>query len=216
MCTAHAPPGTKPYRCSHQGCAKSFMTNAKLTMHIKTHDGLLTHAFQSSLHPLLDTFAEKRYTCVHPDCTSSTSDPPYFPTLWALQRHTRSAHPPTCDRHNPPRVFTSRKVLHAHLKLCTRYGDASGDAQDEKKSREGADDEGRDWPCEVEGCMKAYKDVRLSFSSGFLLAIDRLTSFFRRKGPLRSTTPRRILASVRTSVLTRNAQAARTRTRAFC
>lgn len=39
ICSAHAPPGTKPYRCSHPGCDKSFLTNQKLRGHTRTHDG---------------------------------------------------------------------------------------------------------------------------------------------------------------------------------
>jgi hypothetical protein len=38
-CQAHAPPGTKPYMCTHPGCARSFDTNQKLRGHVRTHDG---------------------------------------------------------------------------------------------------------------------------------------------------------------------------------
>lgn len=40
LCTAHAPPGTKPYMCEHSGCTKSFSTNQKLRTHMKIHDGI--------------------------------------------------------------------------------------------------------------------------------------------------------------------------------
>lgn len=39
ICAEHAPSGTKPYRCEHEGCSKSFNTNQHLKTHQKTHDG---------------------------------------------------------------------------------------------------------------------------------------------------------------------------------
>lgn len=35
----HAPPGSKPYLCTHGGCTKSFATAQKLRAHAKVHDG---------------------------------------------------------------------------------------------------------------------------------------------------------------------------------
>ncbi len=34
----HAPPGTKPFMCTHPGCTNSFNQSAHLKSHLKTHD----------------------------------------------------------------------------------------------------------------------------------------------------------------------------------
>ena len=39
LAVGHAPPGTKPYQCEHEGCAKSFATKQKLNAHTKVHGG---------------------------------------------------------------------------------------------------------------------------------------------------------------------------------
>ena len=49
ICTTHAPPGTKPYRCEYPGCGKSFLTNQKLRGHAKTHDGESNPEYQPTI-----------------------------------------------------------------------------------------------------------------------------------------------------------------------
>src|SRR5260370_27841175 len=96
--TFHSPAGTKPYRCEHPDCLKSFATNQKLRAHQKTHD-------------------EKRYTCSHPSCLSLPT-PPFFSNWTMLQAHMRAAHPPTCPYPECQcKSFGHQKGLKADFKL---------------------------------------------------------------------------------------------------
>ena len=95
---AHCPVGTKPFRCEHENCTKSFSTSQKLKAHSKTHD-------------------ERRYVCSHPKCLSNP-EPVVFPTWTALQAHHRLSHPAICPYPScNGRTFSQQKGLRAHLKL---------------------------------------------------------------------------------------------------
>lgn len=145
--TFHSPVGTKPYRCEHTDCSKSFATNQKLRAHQKTHD-------------------EKRYTCSHPSCLSLPALP-FFSTWTKLQNHMRTAHPPTCLYPEcQGKTFGQQKGLKAHLKIhegrkvdghLDGEEDAPSDEPERKKRRGG--DHGRDWVCDFEGCAKDFKSV---------------------------------------------------------
>lgn len=175
ICTAHAPPGTKPYRCEHEGCSRSFSTNQKLRTHSKVHDGKLL--IKCLYIRLFNRFSiDKRYTCVHPSClTASSTAPTYYSTWTLLQHHIRTDHPPTCSNALcNGRTFASHHGLRAHLKLHEEReveagleldedpddGESAdgGPAQPKKRRRGG--EMGRDWKCEVDGCGKDFKSVR--------------------------------------------------------
>ncbi|ETW80462.1 putative transcription regulator [Heterobasidion irregulare TC 32-1] len=127
----HAPPGSKPYLCTHNECTKSFATAQKLRAHVKVHE-------------------EKRYTCAHPVCLAlPATEPAYFPTWTALQHHIRTAHPPTCPHAScNGRTFASHAGLRAHLKV---HADAD---------RRRGGEVGRDWRCEEDGCWKEFKSKK--------------------------------------------------------
>ncbi|PPQ89706.1 hypothetical protein CVT25_014107 [Psilocybe cyanescens] len=152
ICSEHAPPGTKPYRCSHEGCTKSFDTNQHLRTHQKTHD-------------------DKRYTCVHPNCLATDDHAPiYFPTWSALQSHIRTNHPPTCLHPScNGRTFSNQVNLRNHLKLHEQReididigndieSDNESDGPARKKRRGG--EHGREWICEFSDCGKDFKSKK--------------------------------------------------------
>ncbi|KAH0589146.1 hypothetical protein H2248_004912 [Termitomyces sp. 'cryptogamus'] len=151
ICSAHAP-GTKPYRCAHEGCTRSFDTNQHLRTHSKVHD-------------------EKRYTCVHASCLpNSDNTPTYYPTWTALQHHIRTVHPPTCTHAScNGRVFASQKGLRAHQKLHEQRDleeemaasdtEEADSLQPPRKKRRGGEI-GRDWQCDVDGCLKDFKSKK--------------------------------------------------------
>ncbi|RPD63072.1 hypothetical protein L227DRAFT_473071, partial [Lentinus tigrinus ALCF2SS1-6] len=154
ICTVHSPPGTKPYRCVHLGCTKSFTTNQKLTAHAKTHD-------------------DKRYTCVHESCVPPEGvEATYYPTWSALQHHTRTAHPPTCPYSScNGKTFTQQKGLRAHLKIHAQrdqeadmddaiLGSGSENEDERPRKRRRGGEVGRDWVCEVDRCGKDFKSKK--------------------------------------------------------
>ena len=78
-------------------------------------------------------------------------------------------HPPTCPYEEcAGRMFSAQKGLRAHLKLheqrvIEEHEHASSEEEDvalPRKRRRGGE-VGRDWKCEVEGCAKDFKSVRL-------------------------------------------------------
>ena len=166
MASEHASPGTKSYQCDHEECTKSFSTNQKLHAHLKVHEGRFTHLHVSHSHP--SYLAEKRYTCVNAACRVHPESS-FYPTWTALQHHIRTTHPPTCPHEEcAGRTFSAQKGLRAHLRLhepttTEEPEHASSEEEDEAlpwKRRRGGE-VGRDWKCEVEGCTKDFKSVRL-------------------------------------------------------
>ncbi|KAF8170334.1 hypothetical protein K438DRAFT_1909432 [Mycena galopus ATCC 62051] len=151
-CTVHAAPGTKPYQCEHDGCTQSFTTNQHLRTHSKVHN-------------------DKRYTCSNPSCLAASGDNiTFYPTWTALQRHTRTEHPPTCLHTScNGRIFSSQKGLRTHQKLHEQQAaDADLDAalntedldgEPPRKKRRGGE-VGRDWKCDVDGCTKDFKSKK--------------------------------------------------------
>jgi hypothetical protein len=128
---------------------------------------------------------EKRYACVNPVCRD-TSEPAFYPTWTALQRHIRTTHPPACPHEEcSERTFSSQKGLRAHLKLheqraledvLSEHKDGSSDEDAPPQKRRRGGEVGRDWKCEVEGCTKDFKSVRSSaFSVKTILKNDILT-----------------------------------------
>ncbi|GAA6003772.1 hypothetical protein JCM10207_003591 [Rhodosporidiobolus poonsookiae] len=96
---AHSAPGTNPFICEHPGCGRSFKQKVHLKSHEKTHD-------------------PSRYVCLHPACASLPQSSRQFGTWTLLQRHTKSAHPPTCPYPEcAGRTFTNRRGLRGHLAL---------------------------------------------------------------------------------------------------
>lgn len=78
-------------------------------------------------------------------------------------------HPPTCPHEEcAGRTFSAQKGLRAHLRLheqreMEEHEHASEEEEDDivpRKRRRGGE-VGRDWKCEVEGCTKDFKSVRL-------------------------------------------------------
>lgn len=107
LCTAHAPPGTKPYQCSHEGCTKSFSTNQHLRTHLRVHNGkrqfsYLCIAFFINLTQISDIHACKLHVSPHPTA-------PQFSIRHGLLCNTTSVLP-TRLRVHIPRV--TAEVLH--------------------------------------------------------------------------------------------------------
>ncbi|KAJ7072584.1 transcription factor iiia [Mycena amicta] len=146
--TVHAIPGTKPYQCEHDGCAKSFSTSQHLRTHSKVHD-------------------EKRYTCANPVCLAG-GNLTFFPTWTALQQHSRTAHPPTCNHVScNGRTFSSQKGLRGHLKLHEQQdaeaefdGGLPSDSENPPRKKRRGGEFGRDWKCDVEDCNKDFKSQK--------------------------------------------------------
>ncbi|GAA5888654.1 hypothetical protein JCM6882_009035 [Rhodosporidiobolus microsporus] len=95
----HSAPGTDPFQCEHPGCNRSFKQKVHLKAHEKTHD-------------------PSRYVCLHPSCLALPLASRQFPTWTLLQRHTKTAHPPTCP--HPAckgKTFTTNRGLRNHLVL---------------------------------------------------------------------------------------------------
>ena len=98
----------------------------------------------------------------------------FYPTWTALQHHIRTIHPPTCSREEcSGRNFSSQKGLRAHLKLheqrdleneLDEHEDASSEEDRPPRKRRRGGELGRDWKCEVEGCAKDFKSVRIAYS----------------------------------------------------
>ncbi|CAK5281822.1 unnamed protein product [Mycena citricolor] len=151
-CSEHAPPGSKPYRCNHEGCIQSFSTNQHLRTHAKVHNGSV-----------------KRYTCAHPSCISSNDESIiYFQTWTALQHHNRTVHPPTCPYPScEGKTFTAQKGLRAHFKLHEQQmieaeltGALSDDDERPPKKKRRGGEVGRDWVCGRDGCSKDFKSKK--------------------------------------------------------
>lgn len=178
ICTVHSPPGTKPYRCEHAGCIKSFATNQKLTAHMKTHDGTIPRRPHYRPIRSWSSFAGTRYTCAHQSCLPAPGESPtYYQTWSALQHHMRTAHPPTCPYQScKGKTFTLQKGLRAHLKIHAQRDqeaelsdaiigfDSEAEAERPRKRRRGGE-VGRDWVCEVDGCVKDFKSVGQSLAT---------------------------------------------------
>ncbi|ETW83575.1 putative transcription regulator [Heterobasidion irregulare TC 32-1] len=156
----HAPPGSKPYLCTHSGCTKSFATAQKLRAHAKVHDGQSSPRHRPSRAPNKNLTrspcmrVEKRYTCVHPGClapvalpalSSDPAEPAYFPTWTALQHHIRTAHPPMCPRAScDGRTFASHAGLRAHLKVHADADAEAGEDRGIERRDSGGQDSGDD------------------------------------------------------------------------
>jgi len=129
--------------------------------------------FYAMFIPISLRCEERRYTCVNPVCRTGPESA-FYPTWTALQHHIHTTHPPTCPREDcSGRIFSSQKCLRAHLKLHEQrdleneldeheHGSSDEDRPPRKRRRGG--EVGRDWKCEVEGCAKDFKSVRITYS----------------------------------------------------
>ena len=169
MASEHAPYGTKPYQCDHGDCTKSFSTNQKLRAHLKVHEGTQSPVLRLSFSH--NAAEERRYACVNPVCITAPESA-FYPTWTALQDHIRTTHPPMCPREECSRKrFSSQKGLRAHLRLHEQrdFENAPSEHEDDsseedvppRKRRRGGE-VGRDWKCEIEGCKKDFKSVRIT------------------------------------------------------
>ncbi len=70
-------------------------------------------------------------------------------------------------------MFSSQKGLRAHIKLheqrdlenkLNEHEDGSSGEEGPPRKRRRGGEVGRDWKCEVEGCTKDFKSVRISYS----------------------------------------------------
>ena len=107
---------------------------------------------------------------MHAACLpDSDNTPNYYPTWTALQHHIRTAHPPTCTHAScNGRVFASQHGLRAHQRLHEQRDveekmavsdiEDSDSFQSPRKKRRGGEI-GRDWKCDVDGCIKDFKSV---------------------------------------------------------
>ncbi|SCV74900.1 BQ2448_7929 [Microbotryum intermedium] len=93
----HSTPGTFPFICDAEGCGKSFKQKTHLTAHLKSHD-------------------PSRYLCIHRDCSSLSLSQRQHATWSALQKHTKTVHPPRChysECHG--KTFTTNRGLRNHV-----------------------------------------------------------------------------------------------------
>lgn len=96
----------------------------------------------------------------------------FYPTWTALQHHIRSTHPPTCPREEcSGRIFSSQKGLRSHLRIheqrdlenvLSEHEDGNSEEDEPPRKRRRGGEVGRDWKCEVEGCTKDFKSVRVT------------------------------------------------------
>jgi hypothetical protein len=129
---------------------------------------ILFYATLSFSHPAAE---EMRYTCVDPACRTGPESV-FYPTWTALQHHIRTTHPPMCPREEcSGKTFTSQKGLWAHLRLHEQrdlenalgeHEDGSSEEDGPPRKRRRGGEAGRDWKCEVEGCTKDFKSVRIT------------------------------------------------------
>ncbi|SRR5258708_4812705 len=120
---------------------------------------------------------ERRYTCVDPVCRTEPESA-FYPTWTALQHHIRTTHPPTCPRDEcSGRIFSSHKGLRTHLKLheqrhfeneLDEHEDGGSEEDGPPRKRRRGGEVGRDWKCEVEGCTKDFKSVRINYARRIL------------------------------------------------
>ncbi|KZP01840.1 hypothetical protein CALVIDRAFT_474486 [Calocera viscosa TUFC12733] len=136
----HCPPGTKVFRCGHEGCEKSFDQGAKLRAHERTH--------------------EHRYACSHSSCLTPAQ---CFETWSALQTHIREVHPPACPyKMCAGKVFKSKGSLKAHIKMHEEEEhdlDESGEESEaERVGKRMRRKNGGDYKCKELGCVKSFHD----------------------------------------------------------
>ncbi|KZT50644.1 hypothetical protein CALCODRAFT_461473 [Calocera cornea HHB12733] len=141
VAAVHCPPGTKVFRCLHEGCGKSFEQSAKLRAHERKHE-------------------PDRYACSHPSCLSPVQ---YFNTWSALQTHIRQAHAPSCPyKMCSGKVFKAKGNLKAHIKMHQDEGHELNDSEDESEEERGVKrrrrKNGGEFRCEEQGCVKSFHD----------------------------------------------------------
>lgn len=105
--------------------------------------------------------------CTDPKCLGSNSA--FYQTWTFLQAHIRNDHPPTCPYEGCGRTFSSQKNMKAHLKVHQDRDLEAALVQqmdtDMSDMEMNTTEVGKDWPCEWEGCEKAFKSVRNHFIS---------------------------------------------------
>ena len=153
------------------GTAQSPSTQTKNSTLISRYTKVFGVRLYAMFIPVI-TYAgeERRYTCVNPVCRT---EPTFYPTWTALQHHISTTHPPSCTREEcSGRIFSSQKCLRAHLKLHEQrdlenelggHEDCSSEEDRPPRKRRRGGEVGRDWRCEVEGCAKDFKSVRITY-----------------------------------------------------
>ena len=127
------------------------------------------------MHIQSEHIVDKRYACIHIDCIGGANSTGTFFSTWsALQSHIRINHPPACLYPScNGRTFATQGNLRAHIKLHeereTELQLETAEDHDEplRKKRRGGD-QGRDWQCDVLGCDKDFKSVRVIMVVTFL------------------------------------------------
>ena len=89
------------------------------------------------------------------------------------------------------KIFSSQKGLRAHLRLheqrdlenaLNEYEDGSSEEDVPPRKRRRGGEVGRDWKCEVEGCTKDFKSVRITRAhSNILVAAILIVKFLQKK-----------------------------------
>lgn len=109
----HATPGSNPFPCEHEGCERTFKQSVHLKAHIKTHD---RSSPLSSPTCSLTNVTVTRYMCSHVACLPLPLEERQYPNWSALQKHSKSAHPPRCPYPEcAGKKFTTHRGLKGHL-----------------------------------------------------------------------------------------------------
>ncbi|KAL8276893.1 hypothetical protein RQP46_010721 [Phenoliferia psychrophenolica] len=161
----HSTPGTKPFPCPEPACDKSFTHGFQLKAHAKTHD-------------------TSRYLCAHPACTVLPLPSRQFSNWSALQKHTKSVHPPTCPHPEcEGKTFTTARGLKWHLEVHDRKEGDEGARGSSKRRRIAAEDE-----TEEEDCSDESADDDEDPSTPFACTTGRCSRRFKSAGALANHT----------------------------